>query len=153
MTDQYVRPPTEQRERQALEAEAGTASAQDCEQVVAGPVCVSPGGGVGQTRSLVDACAFAQQQDGTISAIWRDDLIGSGKRTNMEAMKEKLRGALECNTGRLVGVDADLAKETTFTKRTIRCILDACWELNEAPEDAAAVVSVRGRTGQPCTRE
>ena len=61
----------------------------------------------------------------------------------MEAMKEKLHEALECNTGELVGVDADLAKEATFKKRTIRCIPDAGWELeaeNEAREDAAAVV-------------
>ena len=47
----------------------------------------------------------------------------------MEAMKEKLHEALECNTGELVGVDADLAKEATFTKRTIRCIPAAGWEL------------------------
>ena len=44
-------------------------------------------------------------------------------------MKEKLREVLECNTGELVGVDADLAKEATFTKRTTRCIPDAGWEL------------------------
>ena len=29
---------------------------------------------LGQTRSLVESCAFAQQQDGTISSIWCDDL-------------------------------------------------------------------------------
>ena len=84
---------------------------------------------LGQTRSLVNSCAFAQQQeDGTISATWGDDLIGSGYRANMEAMREKLYEALKCNTGEL-GVDADLAKVATFTKRTIRCIRDASWEL------------------------
>ena len=45
----------------------------------------------------------------------------------MEATKEKLHD--ECNIGELVGVDADLAKEATFTKRTIRCVPDAGWEL------------------------
>ena len=85
----------------------------------------------GQTRSLVDSCAFAQQEDGTISAICGDDLVGSSYRANMEVMMEKLHEALECNTGELVGVDADLAKEATFTKRTIRCVPDAGWELEE----------------------
>ena len=82
---------------------------------------------LGQTTSLVDSCAFAQQEDGTISAIWRDDLIGSGYTVNMEAMREKLHVALECNTGELVGVDADLLKAATFAKGTIRCIPDAGW--------------------------
>ena len=84
---------------------------------------------LGQRRSLVDSCAFAQVEDGTISAIWGDDLVGSGYRTNMEAMKEKLHEVLERNTGELVGVDADLAKEATFTKKTIRCTPDVSWEL------------------------
>ena len=60
---------------------------------------------------------------------WGDDLIGSVYRANMEAMREKLHEALECNTGEIVGVDADLAKVATFTKRTIRCIPDAGWLL------------------------
>ena len=72
---------------------------------------------------------FAQQEDGRISAIWGDDLVGSGFRASMEVMKEKLHEALECNTGEFVGLEADLAKEAKFTKRTIRCIPDAGWEL------------------------
>ena len=80
---------------------------------------------LGQTRSLVDSCAFAQQEDGT---IWGDDFVGSGYSANTEVMKEKLHKALECNTGELVGVDAHLAKEATFTKRVIRCAPDAGWE-------------------------
>ena len=95
---------------------------------------------LGQTRSLVDSCAFAQQEDGTISAIWSDDLVGSGYRANMEVMKEKLHEALECNTGELVGVGADLAKEATFTKRTIRCIPDAGWELEADTKHVKALL-------------
>ena len=36
---------------------------------------------------------------------------------------------MRCDTGELVGVDTDVAKEATFTKRTIRCMPDAGWEL------------------------
>ena len=73
------------RERQSLEVETTNARSQNSEQVMA--------------RSLVESCAFAQREDGTNSAIWSDDLVGSGYRSSMEAMKEKLREVLECNTG------------------------------------------------------
>ena len=128
--DQYVRPPTDQRDKGKLWKlkrampclRIASRSWQDHYASVVEEV-------LGQRRSLVDSCAFAQQEDGTISAIWSDDLVGSGYRANMEVMKEKLHEALECNTGELVGVDAALAKEATFTKRTIRCVPDAGWEL------------------------
>ena len=43
----------------------------------------------------------------------------------------------------LVGVDPDLLKEATFTKRTIRCIPDAGWELgHETRENLVAMVRV-----------
>ena len=46
--DQYVASADgPERERQTLEAEAGNAWSQDCEQVVSGPLCVSRGGGAG----------------------------------------------------------------------------------------------------------
>ena len=128
--DHYVRPPTDQRKKANSGSLSGRCPAsglradrgQDHYASVVEKV-------LGQTRSLVDSCAFAQQEDGTISAIWGDDLVGSGYRANMEVMKENLHEALECNTGELVGVDADPAKEATFTKRTIRCVPDAGWEL------------------------
>ena len=43
----------------------------------------------------------------------------------------------------LVGVDPNLLKEATFTKRTIRCIPDAGWELgHETRENLVAMVRV-----------
>ena len=139
--DQYVRPPTDQREKGKLwklkRAMPGlriaSRSWQDHYASVVEKV-------IGQTRSLVDSCAFAQQEDGTISAIWGDDLVGNSYRANMEVMKEKLHEALECNTGELVGVDADLAKEATFTKRTIRCVPDAGWELEADTKHAKTLL-------------
>ena len=139
--DQYVRPPTDQREEGKLwklkRAMPGlriaSRSWQDHYASVVEKV-------LGQTRSLVDSCAFAQQEDGTISAILGDDLVGNSYRANMEVMKEKLHEALECNTGELVGVDADLAKEATFTKRTIRCVPDAGWELEADTKHAKTLL-------------
>ena len=153
--DQYVRPPTDQREKGQLwklkRAMPGlriaSRSWQDhCASVVEEVL--------GQRRSLVDSCAFAQQEDGTISAIWGDDLVGSGYRTNMEVVKEKLHEALECNTGELVGVDADLAKEATVTKRTIRCV-PAGWELEADTKHVKTLLwfECEGRVWQSSTRE
>ena len=72
--DQYVRPPTDQRERGKLwklkRAMPGLRIASRSWQDHYASV-------VEQTR-----CAFAQQEDGTTSAIWGDDLIGSGYRAN-----------------------------------------------------------------------
>ena len=128
-----------ERKRKTLEAEAGDARPQDSEPIDHYASVVEKV--LGQTRSLVDSCAFAQQEDGTISAIWGgDDLVGSSYRANMEVMKEKLHEALECNTGELVGVDADLAKEATFTKRTIRCVPDAGWDLEADTKHAKTLL-------------
>ena len=127
--DLYVRPPTDQREKGKLwklkRAMPGLGIASRSWQDHYASVVEKV---LGQTGSLVDSCAFAQE-DGTISAIWGDDLVGSGNRANMEVMKEKLHEALECNIGELVGVDADLAEGGNIHKRTIRCVPDAGWEL------------------------
>ena len=93
--DQYVRPPTDQREKGKLwklkRAMLGLRASRSWQDHYASVVEEV----LGQTRSLVDSCAFTQQEDGTISAIWGDDLVGSGYKANMEVMKEKLHEALE----------------------------------------------------------
>ena len=62
-------------------------------------------------------------------------------------MKIILQTELECNTSDLVGVDEDLAKEATFTKRKVRCAPERGWELEADPKHAKTLLHWFGFEG------
>ena len=84
----------------------------DRKQTAAGPLCVRRGVGAGPKKVVLRFRVLLR--NGTMSTNWG---AGSCYRTNVVFMKEKLHEAFECNTGEFVRVDADLAKEATFTTK------------------------------------
>ena len=98
----------------------------------------------GQTRSLIDSCGFADHTREIVSAIWGDDLIASGWRSDMADMGDNLHEHLECNVCQLVGADPDLGKEARFTKRVIRCVPGTGWEYEADVEHVKRLIAWYG---------